>query len=499
MQKKKSPTELFDSLIKKGFVTPMNPTAIKQAVGAKMKAPATSPHAQIAEEMIAVQQRNSKGFRVLDFSPFNFPRADYYPQIDKNYLYDLLGPEAVTLASGLYEDGTNVVSDLPYWRTVEVPVQGNFLKVEFLPARQNEYWASWGSTLPAQIPDNTDTLDNSDSFTAFSPKHATDKFFFVSFQDNQGNQIIAKHGDVFKTEFTTFFITFKTTIPRFRITIGYNSTIENSDDRAANMQIAYGPGFGVFNNPQVNPVPFEITDKDLNGFQNTVPGTGYGYFYVNGSSSFEADLISNVPRITGRCYKAGGANSDLQLAQYNAAGAYQYTNDGTSAACAISGGTWTPDNFLNNGMIVGWITHFLGNFSVTYDAAFTSKMMVDVTLEIYRYTSNGASGAPARRLLTIPIVLDGLMDSQQFNVPLREPVRFCLMSRDSLRIFVTNKPTNVLASKTVYCKFAVGGYTLGGLFGHGTNAGYPAAPFDAYHKFTENPYPMDQQFGGPRY
>lgn len=496
---KKKPFDLFQSLIKQGFVTPLDPVSTKKAVGLKMKAPGKSPHAQIAEELISIQQRNSKGFRVFDFSPFNFPRTDFYPTIDKNYLYDLLGPEAVTIASGLYEDGTNVVSDLPYWRTVEIPVQGNFLKIEFLPVRQNEVWASWDSTLPAQIPDNTSVTDNSDSFTLFSPKHSTDKFFFLSFQDNQGNQIIAKHGDVFKTEFSSFFLTFKTTIPRFRITIGYNSQVEAVDDRHANMQIAYGPGHGVFNNPQVNPVAFEITDKDLNGFQNTTPGTGFGYFYVTGGSTFEADLITNVPRILNRCYKAGGANSDLQLAQYSAAANYQFTNDATSAACAISGGAWTADNFQNNGMIIGWITHFLGNISLTSDAAFTSQMMVDLTLEIYRYTASGASGTPVRRLLTIPVTLDGIMNHQQFNVPLREPVRFCLMQRDALRLFITNKPTNVLSSKTIYCKFAAGGYTLGGLYGHGTNAGFPACPFDAYHKFTENPYPMDQQFGGPRY
>ena len=488
------PKVLFSELVRRGFLKPLTPEAQKQALGIKMQAPEQSVHAQIAEELIAIQQRNSKGFRVIDFSPFNFPRDDFYPQMTQGDLVELFGPEAASLGGGYYEDSNvSANSILPYWRTVEIPISGNFLKIEFLPVRLNEAFSVYDPSVVYPIADNTKLLDNSDQYQYFSPKHSAQKNIIVHFQDTQTNPILAKHGDTFETEFTSFFVTFKAGIPRFRVTIGYNSKMTGQDDRLLNTKLAYGPGHGMFNNPTIHATPFCVTQRDLNAFQNT--SAEYpSALAVGAGTEFNADLFTNVPNILNRCYSSIFPSTDFQLAQYTSSGNSKYNADNTSAACAISGGIFVANNFQVNGMTVGWITAM--SLSALYFAAGAGNLMLEMILETFRYTSTGGAGGVIRRIGSVQVSVGSTIKNGQITKTFKEPMRFCLEPRDSLRILIRNATGTNYGGQAAIVQFGVEGYTWGPTSGLGVNAGFPAAPFQNDFKMTENPYPIDQSYLG---
>lgn len=488
MKPTESPKSFFDSLreVANDFI--WQPEARKQALGIEMQAPAESVHAQIAEELIAIQQRNSKGFRVIDVNPNLLSRADYYPQIPNDVLIEMFGPEGVTLLAGEYEDGVADNSSLPYWRTLELPISGNFLKIEHLPARVNDNRATYGGI--GQIQATNTVVDNSDSFTDFSPKHSSDRVFLLHFQDTKENPILAKHGDTFETEFTSVFITFKTLQPRFRVTIGSNSKSTHNDDRLFNSRIAYAPGTGLFSNQTGHMVPFCITNKDLNAFQLSFFGTA-DYVTLQNTVPFNADLIQNVGNIINRCYKAGGANTDYMRAQYVSAGNYQFTNDQTSGACAVAGGNFTANNFSSDGMTIGWINSLSFSWGAQNEAL-TGTGITDIYLEIVRYTAAG-NAVTVRRLLSLGNAGKYTQTHNMVKTPI-EPVRFCLNPLDALRVAITT------SGALIYAKFAIEGYTYGSLAGLGVVSGFPACPFASKLKVTENPYPNDfSTSGNPRY
>lgn len=506
MQRKKF---VFSNLVSesKKFLTPgsFSPQGEKARLGIEMKSPEKTPHAQIAEELIAIQQRNSKGFRVIDINPNLLPRADFYPQLQQDTIIELFGPESVSSLAAEYEDGSNgaTYSSLPYWRTVELAISGNFLKIEHLPVRVNDSRANYQTPGFSQIGLNLSVSDASDSFSDFSPKHSSDKCFLINFQDTKENPIIAKHGDSFKTEFTTVFISFKTTQPRFRVVIGSNSVIDNVDDRLVNMDLSKAPGIGIFNNSFVHPVSFCITERDLNQIQ-----TGSAqYEYVpllGGALTLEADLIVNRQTILNRCYKAGFANSDISRQQYTTL--YQYNNDQTLAACTTSTGTFEANNYDTNGMAVGWLTGFsgCGFMSTAGLGGGNYEIAMSMDLEIIRYAANYTSFTVIKRISSLDgfgeVSGGGAQHSGQIDMRdgFNEPVRFCLMPREALRIVFRYANIQGTANN-VYFKFTLNGYMLGTMAGLGVRAGFACAPFEPKLKLTEQSYPLDQSwYGGPR-
>lgn len=499
MKYSKTPTSLWAAL--KEFATgqTFSPDAQAARLGIKMQTPEKTVHEQAAEALIDIQRKNSKGYQIIDINPNILDRDDYFPQIEINTLVELFGPEAVSTLSGYYEDATIAppYSTAPYWRTIEIPISGNFLKVDYLPVRTNDNvsFTPGGYT----IPDKTNKTDNSDSFLDFSPKHAGDQILLLQFQDTQGAPHIAKPGQVYKSEFTTVFLTFKAFGPRIRVTIGSNSTIEEDVDRSANMDLACGPGYGLFNDPYMHGVPFCITDQDLNAIQNP---TSFGAYTSTSGATVSADLISNFPQILNRCYKVGGANSDLQIQQYT--NLYQYTNDGTSATCAIAGGTWTADNFFRNGMSIGWITGFNASASLYVNTATDYQAFLDIGLEVVRYNASGSTVTVVRRLCMVPLMLgvnvSGSIGQDSKEVQLATPIRYTLRPREAIRIFVKNTVFTGLGAINAQVKFSVQGYSLGALAGIGTKSGFAVCPFDHKIKVTENPYPLDQSYSNnPRF
>lgn len=498
---KKSPSSLFDFL--KGNSRPsFTIESQRQSLGlGPLSAPQTTPHEQSTDTIAAIQQKNSKGFRVIDINPNNCDRASFYPSLNQQDLVELLGPENCLGSAGAeFEDGSgDFYSTLPYWRTVQLSISGNFFKVEFLPARINDDHSNIGVAGVSQITDNTKVSGASDDGTDFSAKHATDKIFLIQFEDNTSTPLIAKHGDSFKTDFTNVYISFKQNLPRFRITIGSNSEIANVDDRSANMQIAYGPGYGLFNNPVIHPVSFCITDRDLNSFQAPAGFVaGQGVFGGSGSS-FGADLIQNIPTVLNRCYVAlgtPGSTRDLSREQWlNSAGANtSYTSDQTLASCNISGGAFQANNNEQNGMAIGWITGFTANIGASIPAAYAGSQ-VEVILEIIEYSTNFSSISIVKRLASVSAMVsgggNGSVSLAFLSAPLKESIRFCLLQSQALRILIINTGTEGVGI-SAFTKFSITGYFMGRLSGLGTSSGFAVAPFAPAIKFTENPYPMDQ-------
>lgn len=276
-----------------------------------------SPTNEITSDVInSIAQSNSKGFRVLDINPNLLSRADFYCVYQDTILREYVGddnlaqfnnffgfsakydnegdfgvcskPEFNTEiscvgAGGVWTPGPLQSIQNPYWRTVSIPIVGNFLKIEYLPVRQNVgggYVVPPNDTSVESTVDPQNTLEFTSGVFPGSSQIAGTGLVLIDFENPSANPLIAKNGDVFKTPFTQVFITFKQLSPRIRITIGYNSEIVESKNDPQSLSI--WDGKSLTRNSLQAPKQFCIDSRDngsLPGYALQTTAAG-GFFTV---------------------------------------------------------------------------------------------------------------------------------------------------------------------------------------------------------------------------
>lgn len=180
------------------------------------------------------------------------------------YLANFFGAGMNDLISGdTSPSGQN--SSFPAWATVQVPVNGNFLKLDLLPAQATFPTSYYGNPdNPNQnIQDNTGVLGTGDVTNPIQDySQQSNRNIFIQFDSPNANILIAKPGRTFNTEgFENIYLTFQADNGRIRVTSGYgNATIgDNDTSKLSRQNLHLWPGEEIFNDPYLHPVPFSIS------------------------------------------------------------------------------------------------------------------------------------------------------------------------------------------------------------------------------------------------
>lgn len=413
-----------------------------------------------AKKLEAIKQQSSKGFQIFDINPNNIEREDAFCAYPPDVMTTMIGTESVNSISAAgagdlyYDNSTGVFSNgapviLPYWRSIYIPVAGNFLKVEYLPARigtdTGDFNTNKNSNQRIQNstePQNTTEKDFYDFYAPFSPtyfnanKVASDRIIFLDFNEPTDKPIIIKHGERVKNYFNGVWLTFKQDSPRIRVTIGFNSEISTVDDRPQNLHL--WRGHGLMNDSFINPVPFCISNfevADTFGLQTTGPVIEHCIF----------------------------ANPTARS-------------------------TWEQ-----NGLSVFWITNFLCD----YLFASTDNLVSGVRFILYVKSL----GTVASKFVTGSVKIKKLLDrtvikqSQPGSVGMPnfigEPLRVTLRRETGLFLrIIPQYGSGSSAQWTNY--FTLEGYSMGPIQNYLLSAeSVPRNPFVTRYKLGENPYPID--------
>lgn len=429
---------LWDKLIRDAFSNPLDSTRRQAAFSRPDLSPPTDlPYQRDASEIIAIQQVNAKGFRTVDIDPNLLDRENFYCQLLESVVRDYTGPEFGSESLG-YGTESNIA---PYWRTVEIPAQATFLKVEYLPSRATDFFQGQFRGVNPQNRTDSPVSGSNENFTV---KYAGSQIVLINFDDASTAPLIAKHGDTFKIPFNTVYLTLKTWGPRVRLTFGYNTEIvSQGDDRIIGSQLAFSPGNGVLNNQFIHPVPFCFTLPDLGGTTFRLPDTG--------------------------------TSSDIEPLIVNDTGSVVFgTND--------------------RGVLYGWITGFATSLRAASAGVYAAQGTVELCL------TNASGSTIKRRLAALPFTFStgGLTQSaagvNEITGTFTEPVRFAIHQGEALCIRIQGFILSTVSPDYVLPNFTVTGYTMGPLYGSGVGAAF--TPFIPQFKLADESFPLDRDANG---
>lgn len=412
-----------------------------------------------SEKLEAIKQQSSKGFQVIDITPANVTREEAFCAYPGDVINQIIGVCPVSninlVGSGdlFYDDADGVFTSgtpvpVPYWRSVYLPIVGNFLKIEYLPSRigvdTDDIATSAndeGRIQDSSTPQDTNEPSFYDFYLPNSPgyyhanKISSDRMILIDFNEPSTRPLIAKHGERFKNYFSGVWITFKANSPRIRVTIGFNSEISTVDDRPKNLHL--WRGHGVMNDSFVNPVPFSVSD-------------------------FEAD-------------------SSLSGLQMNS-----LIKEVCLFANPIANAKWEQ-----NGLSLLWLTggslNWLQNTDTTPDAR-----MINVSLYVKKLgvAPNFTTGSvKLKRLMTRSICFTKNMTfSGTGDLVIPEPIRIAL--RPDTGIFLRAVISFGVDNPALFLKYSFDGYSLGPMQSYQPQLrnGGPQVP---RYKLGENPYPID--------
>lgn len=449
--------KLFDSVLGEPLkANPFSLEGIRESQGRSDELESFgSPTNEITSDVInSIAQSNAKGFRVLDINPNLLSRSDFYCVYQDTVLREYVGDDNMSEFNGLFglsakydNEGTppsfqSIQS--PYWRTVSIPVVGNFLKVEYLPVRQNigtGFATPPNDTILLSTVEPQNTLEIVSGVLPGSSQIAGTGLILLDFENPSTTPLIVKNGDVFKTPFTQVFITFKQLSPKIRITIGYNSEIVESKNDPQSLSI--WDGKSLTRNSLQSPKQFCIDTKDS--------GSLIGF-----------SIGAMVP----------GAFSDFELVL------------GPNASSRPT-----------DGLGVLWIDDF--KFMVAATAAITSLKGYDFELFVTENLGGGLHNVLER-------VTCGrcFLDSTNFKFvqpEFKEAKRIVLRQNEAL-IMRATCVYNVAPNVGTFLSFQVSGYSLGSLFGviNPFTGVDQVWPFRFSRPLTENPYATDlERWGVP--
>lgn len=219
-----------------------------------------------AERLNAIQQKGSKGFQVVDINPGLLNKLDYVVNLPYEFLFD----------------GTNFLpatneSITENFRTVNIPLAGNFLKIEFIN-EVNSYANAVNSTgkyrpyadrkyKQALLGTNNNELDLTTGQSNYSFDNFARNKVWIDFGPSSGKpHIVPTSGRVFETYFSEVNITLNIGSPKIRITIGYNSkVVDASNVSAINAKLCLTGAGRMLADSDMTMSPFYLSDMDLPG------------------------------------------------------------------------------------------------------------------------------------------------------------------------------------------------------------------------------------------
>lgn len=229
-----------------------------------------------AEKLLAIQQKSSRGFKIYDINPGLLPELEYPLSLPYEFIFD--GTNFIPEQNGSL--GKN-------FRTVEIPIAGNFCKVEFiyenngfnnlsyttnfplLPIVPNRLVPSAKIKYQSVFPGANGENDLVSGQQVYSYDIYARNKVFVNFGDSTDKpHIVPSGGRTFKTYFNSVSVTLNIGSPKVRITIGYNSEVYDSNSNAGsiNQKMAITGAARIFQDIDTTLNPFCVSDLDADPF-----------------------------------------------------------------------------------------------------------------------------------------------------------------------------------------------------------------------------------------
>lgn len=414
------------------------PVTLEQLrAGAKMDGSRAESHQLKAEEIDAIRRFQSRGFRVIDLDPNLLDRAEFTSVYTNDILSNITGENLQ--GTGIDSSGSAGCVN-PYWRSFSFDCPGNWMKIEILPVRREVAITSTLTTLEQPIslyPSGTN-----DETLAPVISEASRRTVLLDFEAPTSSPHIVSDGMTFHTYFSSFILTLKNLNTRIRITIGYNSKIEENEQKETSLCL-FG-GRGITTRGQSAPTPFSINSLDVN------PSSNLGVAYPPPYSTFVQPLII-----------CPGNPAPLQ------------TDIGNSNV---------------------WITSFSG---LVYNGAgaSTNNGLMKVELDLWEVNGAYSPVSALKRITTLYMKIKSGENIGEFtNITLAEPIRVSLPPFTAICLKLI-EVVNASASGTRFVQFELGGYVLGGLAANEIS-GLAVAPFYTIDFAKENPWPLDYNFSG---
>lgn len=414
-----------------------------------------SPNDLSVSESFALQQRRQGAFQVVDVTPFHVT-ADIAPcLVSQKQINDKVGYDGEGANENFDPIGVTPVKLETPWRTLVLDIQGTFLGIETLPVKMSGadttpnahddslYTVNEDQTANPQDPTfgslaGPPDVGNQDFATRFFNYRVMNPVILIQFETTSAPILLARPGSKFNATFSKVFISFKTGAPRFSVVTGYKSSMEHGT-KELNANPAFGPGYGLWDNPSRHCVPFCMGLPPV--------GSGPAGLYQNGHS---------IPLVT-----------------LNAGVSY------THSLFVFEAG----ENFFNplyptGGIALIWITGF------TFSAYPVSGANVDpqfyFTIEIFNDNSNRTKTLMIEPFIPIFNVgantaFGNIRSSRDFPTP----IRATLVTGDRLRVRIeTNQNMNFVG--------VVNGYFYGrpDIFNEPDESRAPES-------IQNNPFPLD--------
>lgn len=423
--------------------------------GGEMDSQISRSHQLKAEEIDAIKQTNSKGFRILDIDPNQLSRSEYMCSYTQEQLLSIVGSDYAFEGGVFRYDNTGAATanstTIPYWRTIAINVPGNFLKIEILPARSID-----DQVVPADNSNPSSYVNvNSQPQNTNEPEIATHTAaktpILLDFETITSNPHFVKNGDCFETYFTTIYLTVKQMNCRIRVIIGSNSKITSTYQKPVNLSLWDSGGFTRQETP--HPVPFCFTDHE----QNAASFTGVAV----ASSTIYWPVFLNYP-----AYRFNGMASGF------------FNNLGVGAVFITDFGGYSYAQYGGDFVSVVDCQLVIGEVDVNVNPTVPTTIIKTIASFSHTYRAVGAANGV------------GMSQSDQGNA-LSEPIRVTLKSGQAL--FIRQMPVYKSAIQDIYVKYHINGYIIGGLSQNGN--------LDCLsHRFTDHPFPFDNNTDGfPRF
>lgn len=413
-----------------------------RARGMVMESSLPKQHELEADQIEAIKQTNSKGFKIIDIDPNQLDRPTFAPPYSQELFYRMFGYEFSYEGNMARVDNTGAVTpgqtSNAYWRTVELDIPGNFLKIEFLPSRMAEGFPLFAGDMEDTFTATggvTNINVQNNTWGSKSPNSTGSKRnVMLDFENPTETPILVRDGDCYQTYFSKVLITFKQMNVRIRITIGTNSQIRSNYEKPTNLSLWSGEGFTRAN--QIHPTPFSITDHQVNNSSYTGITVGgsiveTALFMVDRTQAFTNNVGVGVLMVTGFSGLIWRAVNDFD-------GVYDFE------------------------LMIGTVN---GVGTVTG----LDKRVAGFTCNFWR----GSAGFGSSQL------------SSALSFP--EPIRVCLKSGQALILRIV--PLFRSNTIDVNAKFECKGYCFGSLAG--TGFGGDVVPFTLGAVFRDHPYPND--------
>ena len=240
-----------------------------------------------AERLLAIQQKNSRGFNIVDINPGLLDANEYAMSLPYEFIFD----------------GTNFIPAndgglTKNFRTITIPIAGNFLKVEYIYENNTRANVNTPQTRPyakrkyeSIAPDERNLVVGQ---TAYSFDNYARTKVYVNFNSvSEKPHIVTRSGDSFKSYFNEVTITLNIGAPKIRLTIGFNSEKQDGPSVAAFNSTLSMHGTGrLFADSDSVLIPFCITEID--NFVGSYTPEGEGINVTIAQSTFSKNIIQNL-------------------------------------------------------------------------------------------------------------------------------------------------------------------------------------------------------------